>query len=437
MLRILYICDCLPHPPTSGGRQRTNVLLRALRGYGETDFVHVARDGAVFHGLAEDCRERYGMVASVEPRARGTYFPWKLVRPVAVKSVDRVATAIGSRRVYYRADEGVKAVVDRLMAENKYDLVVGRYLVPTAMSGVLDYADRLPIVLDLDDVDHLVANEKGSGSMPLLRRVALTYQRRQISAAATPLLEKAAHLWATAGEDAEAIGAVRASVLPNIPFIENDDRREWAPSSEKSQDILLVATIGYAPNRESVERFIKSVWPRIVSACPGAWLRIVGEGMREGEKKRWGNVGGVEAVGFVREIASEYQRAAFCIVPVSRGGGTKIKAVECFAFNRTCVVTPHGHRGIGDVLKDRESLWRAENDNAFVEGCVYLLKHPGERNQMAAHGRRLVDEHYSFENFQRIVGETLRRVGFLKERQKWSFKPQSEVRPADAAPIPN
>ncbi len=210
MLRILYVCDCLPHPPTSGGRQRTNVLLRALQSYGRTDFVHVARDGTVFPELAEDCRERYGMVASVEPRPRGAYFPWRLIRPAVAKSVDRFATAFGGKGVYYRPDAGVRAIVDRLIEENEYDLVVGRYLVPTAMTGVLDYADRMPIILDLDDVDHLMANEKPDPSMPFWKRAALKYQRRQISAAVNPLLDKAAHLWVTAGEDAKSLGAGRA-----------------------------------------------------------------------------------------------------------------------------------------------------------------------------------------------------------------------------------
>ena len=138
---------------------------------------------------------------------------------------------------------------------------------------------------------------------------------------------------------------------------------------------------------------------------------MVGTGMDDARKARWRAIPGVTPVGFAPDLRDEYQRCAFTIVPVQRGGGTKIKAVECFTFGRTCVVTPHSHRGLEDVLKHRQSLWRGNTDEEFAEGCIYLLTHPQERDAWAENGRRLVVENFNFDRFQASVDQTLAKLG--------------------------
>lgn len=413
MLRILCISHCLPHPATSGGNQRTALLLRALAEFGATDLIQVCRHGPVSSALFEYCREKFHLLCAIEPLERGKFGPWRLFRPLHPTLVDRLAQVFGDQAITYRPDPRVREAVIEAMSRRHYDLIVGRLLYPTAMADVLQNSARVPVVIDLDDVDQLVARENIKASTPWFRRLVFSRQRPQIERATPPLLAAAAHLWVSASGDAHTLESARCSVLPNIPYTEAAEMTEPCPPHDDSQELLFVGLLAYTPNVEGVEHFLARCLPQVRRAVPGVTVRIVGAGLKPRIARRWARLPGVNVVGYAADLREEYRRCAFAIVPVLRGGGTKIKAIECFAFGRTCVVTPHGHRGLEALLRHGECLWRADDAAEFADGCVQLLNNPHLRGTLAESGRRLVERTYSFSHFRGIIGETLQGLGLI------------------------
>jgi hypothetical protein len=413
MRRILCISHVLPFPPNIGGNQRTALLVRALSKYAPVDMIFVGKWGPLPRELADEARREHGLIDEVTLHRRGTLPPWNLVRPLSAKIVDRLASAFGTQAVWYRPDERLTGSVQKALAGQKYDLIISRHLYPAAMAGILHQPPGIPVIVDVDDVDHVVAAENLHPSVPLYKRLAFARQTKQIRDAAVPLFAKASHLWVAAAQDAADFDPQRWSLLANIPYPQEGPSRDPCAPSLNGSVILMVASMGYAPNSEAVAHFLGNIWPRVRAAVPGAKLRMIGTGMDASRKAKWSAIPGVEPVGFVEDLRDEYQKCAFTIVPVQRGGGTKIKAVECFTFGRTCVVTPHSHRGLDGVLKHRESLWRGNTDAEFAEGCVYLLTHPQEREAWAETGRRLVTENFNFDHFQASVDQTLGKLGLL------------------------
>jgi glycosyltransferase involved in cell wall biosynthesis len=301
------------------------------------------------------------------------------------------------------------------MQHNEYDVIVSRYLYPVAMAGLLNQG-RVPVLIDLDDVDHVVARGNIDPSTPWVRRFVYSMQRPQIERAVPPLLNAASHLWVSAVDDLPYLGSGNYSVLPNIPYSESDEMIDPCPPSNDSKRILFVGMLSYKPNSEGLEHFITRCWPRILSVVPDATLRIVGAGLDARTRERWTDFTGIDVAGYVDDLRAEYQRCAFVIVPVQRGGGTKIKAIECFAYGRTCVVTSHSHRGIEGTLRHRESLWRGSDEEEFAEGCAQLLNNAEFRNKLAENGRRLVNENYSIKRFRNEVEAALDGIGLFKNR---------------------
>jgi glycosyltransferase involved in cell wall biosynthesis len=328
--------------------------------------------------------------------------------------VDRLARVLGDQTIMYRPDTRVTQVVREAMKENKYDVIVGRYLYPVAMADLLNQG-HVPVLIDLDDVDHVVARDNIDRSTPWLRRAVYSMHRPQIEKVVPPLLNAASHLWVAAVDDVPYLGSGNHSVLPNIPYSESDEMIDPCPPSDDSKRILFVGMLSYKPNSEGVEHFITQCWPHIRSAVPDATLRIVGGGLDTHTRARWTDFPGIEFAGYVADLRAEYQRCAFSIVPIQRGGGTKIKAIECFAYGRTCVVTSHSHRGIESTLRHRESLWRGSDDREFAEGCAQLLKNADFRNALAENGRQLVNENYSINRFRKVVAEAFDGVGLPKK----------------------
>lgn len=418
MLRILCISHALPYPLTVGGHQRTALILQSLSKFGETDLILLARYGLLPESVYEEGRRDHRLIEAVTPLSAGSHAPWKFLRPISPKMVDRVAAAFGSQAIQYQPDPIVRAAVEKILSQTKYDLIVSRHLYPAAMAGLLGASPKIPVIIDADDVDYIVASENSHPSVPRLKRIAFAMQRRQVRPVTLPLFRSASHIWVPAVQDAQDFDPKKWSQLPNIPYPGNGTNGD-APTSylpdPGSFTLLVVASVGYAPNSEGIDYFLKKIWPTVRAQEPRASLRIVGSGMFPALIEKWSAIPGVKAVGFVDDLRQEYSRAAFCIVPVYRGGGTKVKAMECFSFGRTCVVTAHSHRGIDDILKHGESLWQADDDEQFARGCVHLLQHPEERAAWAENGRRIVEQNFNIDRFQFAIERTLRKLGLVQQ----------------------
>ena len=210
----------------------------------------------------------------------------------------------------------------------------------------------------------------------------------------------------------ELHGLSNVAYLPNIPFT-----REGEPSllpalppadAAAPPVVLFIGNFWHPPNEHGIAHFIRHVWPTVHAAEPRAILRIVGSGFNETLRERWSGIPGVEPIGRVADLRATYEACAFSVVPLLSGAGTNIKVLESLRYNRTCAVTRFAHRGYRDVLKENEALLVADSDGEMAAGCIRLLREPALREGLAARGRELVAENYSYERFRDIVAQTIR-----------------------------
>ncbi len=133
----------------------------------------------------------------------------------------------------------------------------------------------------------------------------------------------------------------------------------------------FIGTFGYAPNRDGVRWFVENAWPLVLERFPAARLRLVGSGS---ESENFVGVPNIDALGFVKDVATEMATWSLSIVPVLVGGGTRIKIAESFSRKCPVVSTRLGAYGY-DVLNGRE-LWLADTASTFAEQCVRVLADP-------------------------------------------------------------
>lgn len=135
--------------------------------------------------------------------------------------------------------------------------------------------------------------------------------------------------------------------------------------------ILMVGNFRYPANREGALYICISVLPRVLERTPNALFRFVGTGFPE--EVRHPNL---QAPGFVPDLLPEYRRAAAVVVPICRGGGIKIKAIEAMACGRHVVATPAALEGI--THNDMEFVHVGEI-NEFPDLLHVALNHPQRR----------------------------------------------------------
>lgn len=406
MPRMLLITNAAPLPTNSGGAQRSFLLHRALSELGHVDLFLVVPPASIEPAIRSRLEDEFGLVGCVPSVTPGRLLPWRIVRSLRPVLVEQVAYLLSSRKADYRPDEAVAAPVRGLVQQHAYDLIVGRYLQPTARAGAFAFG---PLVLDIDDVDAEVFRSRlGQPGVPCWRRMLYRRFARQVERVSTRLLARCARVWVTKEEDRRRPGLEDGVVLPNIPFGRCMDADAGVPPDRADcRAILFVGMLAWRRNVEALDFCLQHVWPAVRRDCPDAVFRIVGSRLSARCRRRWEAIPGVDVVGLVDEIADAYRDAAFSIVPVFAGGGTNIKLLETLVHGRTCVVTPHGLRGYDHLLKDGEAVRVGVDADGLARACVDLLTHPDRRVELAAHGRRIVLEHYAFPRFSRVVRDTL------------------------------
>lgn len=408
MRRTLFITPLPPYPPTAGGgRQRTNLILRALLRVGQVDTLILNDPGTLSAQEHHRIEEQFGDVGWVTPLRRGERGSWRFIHPLKPRTIDRLAHHLGRRAVDFRPDPGVHAWLRRRLAHRHYDVIVARYLPAAMKSGA--FQSGVPVVVDVDDLETQVYRSRLQ--VPGLRgwqRAAIRHHLRQVDKLVPRWLGQAAHLWLSSEADRPLIAHPSVSVLPNIPFDWGEDVSANGPLPQAPADchvVLAVGSMTHRVNVDAIDRFTRRVWPRVRSACPDAVLRIAGAGMSDTMRQRWAAVQGVEPIGYVEDISQAYRGCAFTVAPLFEGGGTKIKVLESLRFGRAVVATDHACRGHENRLPDRETVWIARDEDGLTNGCVRLLRNPALRDTLAREGRARIEQYFSFDRFAKTVAE--------------------------------
>jgi glycosyltransferase involved in cell wall biosynthesis len=420
-VRILYLSPNPPVPSNTGGAQRSNLIYRALRSMGEVDLV-VNATWPIYH--QEELRRDFGLVADFVCERPGHLRPFRWFLKRKPNLVHRVAQTVMPRSMEYRPDRKIAAQIRRLIAERHYDVIVGRYLLPTLKAGVVGTGPAL--VLDVDDLDtQSLLSKLDVPGRHRWKRWIIRNQYKQLKKVVPAHLRSFDLVWITnedersAGEEIKALA--RKVYLPNIPFqsAERPSNLSLAPplcaATRETPKVLFVGSFLVEPNRQGVDHFLRQIWPKVHKAEPSTSFRIVGSGLSEALRSRWNAVAGVDAVGQLDDLTESYAQCRFTVVPIFFGAGTNVKVLESLCFNRTSVLTDFAQRGYRDKLRDGQEVLVAKSDEAFADACIKLLRNREMCNELAARGWAAVVEHYSFERFRQTVATSIEAL--LSERR--------------------
>jgi len=406
--RFLLIAPIYAASLFMGGGQRTFHVYRALARMGTVDMLLISEP--VYAAIEADLptiRRDYAEAGEISVRHSTHQYvvppPGRSVVERVVYFGQRIVQALRPRAHFYRPSRDAADALVRLIESKGYDVLVARYLRFAAISGALAQ-ERIPAVVDLDDLDETVLESKmNSRTTPLARKILLWNHVREVRIEARRLRAKCSYVFTASEPDRALLGLSASSVLPNIPFRPAPIETSALPASipAAAQVVLFVGTHMHAANRDGLRHFVARCWPSIRDQMPGARLRIVGSGGWEVEGDRLGTVPGVEIVGAVRELESEYAGAALCIVPLLEGSGTKIKVLEALMYGRPVVASQHSTRGFEALLGS--GLVAAVDDSQMIQECVAHLRDVESGWARALRGRERVAVDYSDEVVLRSV----------------------------------
>lgn len=191
-------------------------------------------------------------------------------------------------------------------------------------------------------------------------------------------------------------------VLPNVV---PSRALAWNLSARKSQEILFVGTLSYYPNEDAVRFFCCEILPIIRQRLGDAVrLRVIGFDCPP-ELRSFASEGGIELLGYEKDLAVAYGTASLVVVPLRAGTGTRLKILEAFAHGCPVVSTTMGAEGL-NIVPDVHFLL-ADDPEAFANACVRILTNPALAMELVREANELQRRSYSLENLIRCYDEVL------------------------------
>jgi glycosyltransferase involved in cell wall biosynthesis len=388
-LRILFVTRNTPFPPVAGSSQRTALLIESLQAIGEVDLFVIGPNE--LKPFLENQGYRVVATARSGKTRRGL---WRSLFFLTESQVERIWRLGAGPTADYQPDSEIAEIFDRVIADGNYDLIVGRYLAPSAQAGMFR-AGLPPTIVDIDDVDsRAIAAKIDSPATGFLLKWIMRGRAAAVARNEKSLWDQATRLWFSNPDDLRLAADRPADVIPNLPYI-LPDAADLQPSAPDSRVILWVGSFNHRVNMDGVEHFLGHAWNRIFAANPGVRFRIVGSHLDEAVRRRWQTIPGVDVIGFAESLAPHYAECALSIVPLLDGAGTKIKVLESLAYRRACVVTRHSIAGYESLLRDGDGVRVGDNLDALLAPIAELLTAPALRHKTEERGRAVIEGYFT------------------------------------------
>jgi hypothetical protein len=304
--------------------------------------------------------------------------------------IDAVAPGASEKWFYRRRHLGVgpfrtePALVRQFselsQREGGFRGILCRYMTTLA----LDAPRFAPAAIDLDDVptDLPLARVPGilqGGRRSLMRRWVKDYQ--------TVLVTKNSDLGKVPHSDVR--------VLPCISTSAHHVEPKPGPPN-----LLFLGASDHVPNAQGVERFVESVWPRILQGNPETMLTIAGRGW-----ERYSSRQNVRTPGFVASIDDAYRDATVVICPIWSGAGSCVKLAEAIGFGMPVVATTFAADGYAGILEPGRDLLASNDADELADQCLTLLGDPLLRARLSTAARTAADAYLSQAAINRIVAQ--------------------------------
>jgi glycosyltransferase involved in cell wall biosynthesis len=383
-LRFLFASLDVPFPVSSGRRLRNLALLRALRKAGH-EIVMVAfadRDNdltapAELLGLCHSVE----IIPSPSRTSTKTYDLFGRFRSL-ISSLP-----FGAERLRSKAFRG--KIQERLQREEFDAIICDDIYVAPNLEGI----GNAPMILNKHGIGAVVLERFLLNERNPIKRAYAHLELRKTRQWEAAVSSKSALILTCSAEDCAELRRLcpqaRMAIVPNVI----DISEYTATPVPSNHTVVFVAYLGWYPNQDAVEFFVRHVMPPLRKLVPDVRFVAAGRNPPEEFRNRLSLTPGVEFTGTVPDIRPVVAGAAVSVVPLRIGTGTRLKILEAAAMGRPVVSTTVGAEGLD--FKAGEEIVIADEPEKMAREVAALLADNTRASRIAAAARLRVERDYS------------------------------------------
>lgn len=247
--------------------------------------------------------------------------------------------------------------------------------------------------------------------LPLVRLLnRRRWQRAEVEESKLGLVAEA--IWVCSEPDARDLAAlagpdVAIKVVPNpVP--------QWCEALRPNPARLFpegrvhgvfVGHLNYKPNVLAAQELARSIVPAIRKSLPAFSLTVAGYAPRKPLRRKLQSVDAIDVIASPEQIHPIYAAADLAIMPLTVGGGTRIKALEAMACGVPLVASSKAIEGLG--LSDQKEFLLANSPQDYARAVTRLAENAELRQQIVENASRFVESRHSQAALYALVGKLL------------------------------
>lgn len=202
-----------------------------------------------------------------------------------------------------------------------------------------------------------------------------------------------------------------AKNVPKVPHVMIPNGIDCAlyephPMGDEPDSAAFIGWLGTYTNDNAILWFCREVLPAILRTVPHFRFIAAGKDPTPAARKLAGEH--VEIQGLLTRPQDLLRRVGIVVVPLLEGGGTRFKILEAFAAGKAVVSTAKGCEGL--AVEHERDILIADQPQAFAREVVRLLRDEALRRQLAAAGRRLVEQTYEWRLVAKELGTFMKTL---------------------------
>lgn len=175
--------------------------------------------------------------------------------------------------------------------------------------------------------------------------------------------------------------------------------------------IIFHGTLSYPPNKEAAEILVNNILPRILNKYSSVRLLLVGKSPPKISHPN------VVVTGFVENLPEYIAAADIAVVPLLRGGGTKIKILEYMACGKAVVSTIKGAEGL-NLQNRREILISKYPDSEFINLVLKLIEDSDLRKNIGINARKKIELLYDWEKTAEKAIDIYGNLKYMRKKKQ-------------------
>ncbi len=238
------------------------------------------------------------------------------------------------------------------------------------------------LILDMHNIESALAASQPPPPKPRRRLVAVfKNDLARIRRLEQKAIRQVDRIWVCAETDRERLLTLAQPdkpiwVVPNGTPQSGPVRVSPRCAGQRGPVLLMVGHLGYWPNVIAAERLVRGILPKVQSAFHSTRVILAGRHPKP-SVLALAAAPHIELHANPETVCPYYEQADIAVVPLSQGGGTRIKILEAMAVGLPVVATPIAAAGLS--LADHEEIQLAESDDEFAGRIIALWQDPQRR----------------------------------------------------------